>query len=208
MKKGLIVLFVVVVLMAATSMVQAGTYVDINVNGNTADWVGIDPIDTDADDVDNNDVDWMAGYLANNDTNLFIREDVVGEISASESNIYIIYIDIDQKPETGFNGGWWTTMGAEYRIYTDAWNKGIIQSWAGTEGQGHDNWNNTQPVSVAWVGSSIEYGINMSLLGNDTDFNVLWRTIPGDDAMNYYTGGIIGYSVATSPAKKSSQNNP
>jgi len=165
MKKLLIVLFVMVTLMASASFAKA-EYATITLDGNTVDWAGISAIGTDdPNDTGNGNYDLLSAYMANNDSDLFLRLDVANYIDISAGNSYQLWIDADNKSTTGFigAGGTWA-FGADYRLYMDKWYIGLQ---AHTGSQTSDTWQypSSLEAMVSWDAGVLEMQTALSNMG-------------------------------------------
>lgn len=170
----------------------------IIVDGNPSDWLGIEPLATDGQDMVDADSDLKAVYAVNDKNYLYLRLDVYGHINPF-GHWYVIYLDTDQDNNTGFTYGWWAT-GADYRVYLDEWNMGLQQFMYGA--QCYDNWGwngqlyqmKTTDIQCSWdyTAGILEVKIPRADIGETQDneaTNILWR-LYGDDSAPYYTGTV------------------
>lgn len=226
MKKGLIVLFVAVVLMAVTSIAQAGYVTNITLDGqNTSnEWDSITPVIDNTDttsvggDITGN-TNWTKGYQANNLMQLFLRGDVLGTINTTQGAgyAYIAYIDADNNKTTGYTNGWWD-VGAEYKAYIDPWNRngvnggGLLLGYIGSGS--NDTWAwlghptaTAKRISDGENGSIVEMALNLSDLGITTGSTIglLYRATLsvspyGDDAIREFNQQV-SYTIADAPSQ-------
>ena len=120
MKKVLIsFLLGFLILVSAIAVVNATT---INIDGDMADWAGVEPILTDhLGDGDLNE-DILSCYVTNDGSNLYFRIDVAGTVIPNTGGgeetllgppFYMVALDVDQNSETGIPIG---DIGAEYFV--------------------------------------------------------------------------------------------
>jgi len=140
-----------------------GYYANISINGNFSDWADIPVFYTDpTGDVAEADYDCEIYKTANNRSSLFLYYEMRGTITAFGWP-YQTFVDSDNDPLTGFNGGW-MTHGYDYLIQ-GSWyfpfNGGTNQSlWS---------WDTSATVygSHAFTGNKVELNVPRSAFGEE-----------------------------------------
>ena len=180
-------------------------FADINTDGLTSDWAGISPIlvDPTAD----HEIDWAGTttnnppyditdiYMANNESNLFVRIDFLGDVDVPPSE-YTLFIDSDTNTATGLTYGWWT-CGADFRSFYVDWvwlmsPTGVVQEFMGTNNanwawgwEGVENSNAFNGVICIASNNVIELEIPRNYINVSNDFDLISSIFNAKDAVNY-----------------------
>ena len=136
----------------------------IVVDGQTADWSGLNYFASDPDDVSgaNNQIDWLKVAVAHSPQKVYLayhnRQNVDPNNSAGN---YIpwgwqAYIDTDNDASTGFDLG---VIGADYLIEGN-----VVQRYTGTGGSW--SWQVVEKANLKYNGSSVELSFNRGAIGN------------------------------------------
>ncbi len=166
------------------------TATGIWIDGSTSDWSSAELYDDDSNaDGGGGDSDIDAVYVTHTDNSLYVRVDVVGSYDPSTVT-YILYLDTDDNRSTGFNAGWWTACGADYRIVHDAGNDGTV--WSHTGAQSSDTWNLVGGPVANVYGSPMELRIPVADLGISIPQNiaVLARGGAGDGSPEFGAAAV------------------
>lgn len=147
--------------------------------------VGGHPYEEEIDDVTNINYDLKNLYIANDDTYLYFRITVKGSITMEGLGLphYIIYLDTDIDPSTGFNGGGGWAVGADYRITNDE-NNWYLESHKFYPGPPSPNpnadyWNYeefTITSDTGRSGSELEIRVERTAVDDGCRVNVLFYT--------------------------------
>ena len=113
----------------------------LTIDGNLSDWAGLTSFGLDGDDIStaNAQVDWLEGWMAHDDQNLYLAYENDGPINTATWWPWAVYLDTDTNTGTGFKIN--NAMGADYLF--DGWS---IYRYTGTG----SNW------SWAYVASNIQ----------------------------------------------------
>jgi hypothetical protein len=113
----------------------------LTIDGNLSDWAGLTSFGLDGDDINtaNAQVDWLEGWMAHDDQNLYLAYENDGPINTATWWPWAVYLDTDTNTSTGFKIN--NAMGADYLF--DGWS---IYRYTGTG----SNW------SWAYVSSNIQ----------------------------------------------------
>jgi len=115
--KKVLVFFLLGVLLL-TSIIAFVEATTIIMDGDVADWAGVEPIVIDPlGDGKEDDEDILSCYVTNDDSNLYFRMDVAGSIIPNTEDggppYYMVALDVDRDPDTGTPVG---DIGAEYFV--------------------------------------------------------------------------------------------
>lgn len=104
----------VLLLASIIAFVEATTII---MDGDVADWAGVEPIVTDPLGDGKDDEDILSCYVTNDGSNLYFRMDVAGSIIPQTGEggppYYMVALDVDRNPATGMSIG---DIGAEYLV--------------------------------------------------------------------------------------------
>ena len=153
-----------------------GIALEINRDGDLSDWPAGHFVVTDPDDISgaNNLIDIREIHLTVQNNNLWVG--YVNEGPVIFNWAYLIYIDADKNPATGYQVG---EIGAEYIL-----EENMLQLYTGT---GTDwLWQLTAVVSPAIVGDTVELSIPLSAFGGSNAVRMLFI----GDNLAYEPNGI------------------
>lgn len=138
----------------------------VTLDGNLADWVGVNPIVNDPADMADT-VDILALYARVADAKLYLA--MRNESAISQLNYgFSWYLDTDQNPQTGFS---MFSIGADYLL-----EGGLLYKFAGTT-PGSWDWSAVGAVPSAVQGNTAEFMIDPALLGGSSSFDLIfWGT--------------------------------
>ena len=148
-------------------------YKEINIDGNFSDWNDVPVFYTDpTGDVAETDYDCVNYKVANDGASLFLYYELEGNVTAFGWP-YQTFVDSDNNPATGFNGGW-MTHGYDYLI----------------QGSWYFPFNGASQADWAWDTSATVYGSH-AVSGNKVELNVP-RGVFGDEIVLL---GMFGTNV-------------
>jgi len=187
---------------------SGGTYANITIDGNTADWASVPVAYTDEDGVNNpGGVDFQNVYLANDANYLYVRFTLQQPADPiSYYNTYI-WLDGDNNNATGFNPFGNPNFGSSLMIIDDqayqqtggGWNEGTLTSadvaygaasLPGTDFEFRIS-RNVTGVSGASTG--------VPLLGNTIQVQLGTDSLNGDSLPSWGNYGALSYTFAAVP---------
>jgi hypothetical protein len=188
---------------------SAGTYANITIDGNTADWAGVPVAYTDEDGVNNpGGVDFQNVYLANDNNYLYIRFTLQQPADPiSYYNTYI-WLDGDNNSATGFNPFGNPNFGASLMIIDDqayqetggGFNEGTLAN--ADVAYGADSLPGTDfefRIARDVIGvSGASAGVPL-LPGNTIEVQLGSSSLNGDSLPSWGNYGALSYTFATVP---------
>lgn len=184
-------------LLSTLFLTQFNTFVKasspIIVDGDPSDWAGITPIISDlSGDTPYGVADVKDVYMTWDATNLYVRIDVYGNISATAGD-YNVDLDTDMNATTGAD--WWADIGTDYRLNVYA-GKSFLRKWTGLPFP--ENWETTiVDLPEAYSGSILETSVPLSAINFSGEMDVVVGCSPIDVApQDTYINYTVGTHVA------------
>ena len=162
----------------------------IVIDGNNADWSGLDRFDADPNDASGN-IDWQDVAFAHNNQMFYLNYANHGNIDPDNSSgTYMawgwqVFIDIDKQANTGYQVG---AIGADYLIEGNQ-----LQKYTGTGSNW--SWNSITAATTQYSGGIAELSLARSQLGNPDSIRVL------------FTGDSSSYAGSGTDLYPNGQNN-
>lgn len=159
----------------------------LTVDGNLADWSALTSFGTDPNDVSgsSNLLDWLEGWMAHNDTTLYLAYRNDGNISLSWGQN--VYLDTDSNFSTGFNNGGYFPVGAEYLIQA-----GYLYQYTGNGSTW--SWSYVGDLTTVVSGSQAEFSLPRSWIGNPATMDLFFLgenvAYSGGSTEDYYPDGV------------------
>jgi hypothetical protein len=132
--KGILIVLLATCVLARH--VSAGTYANITIDGNTADWAGVPVAYTDATG-DASPIDIATIQLANDNNNLYLRLTYGTAVNPNSGSGVFLAVDNDNNPATGFDVYGLGLVGAEAGWQNDfpfAQSNGVFNTGGGITG--------------------------------------------------------------------------
>jgi len=168
--------------------IRSNQVTSMTIDGEIADWVGLNPFANDPDDVFgvNNPLDWIAMAMAHDTSNIYFMFRNDGPFSLSWG--HAMRIDVDGNSSTGFRGfDNAAPIGADYLIEG---NNIHAYTGAGTDW----SWSYVGTATSALQADILEFAVPRSMLGNPTNLRVYLQASNepfGGTAVDYYPDKAI-----------------
>lgn len=150
----------------------------LTVDGDLSDWSGLASFGPDPNDVSgtSNLLDWLEGWLAHDDTNLYLAFRNDGPISLSWG--HNLYLDTDGNADTGFHYGGLYAIGADYLIQL-----GDLYQYTGNGSSW--SWQYIGALTTVVSGNQAEFSLPRAWIGSPTNLRL------------FFLGENVAYSGGT-----------
>ena len=159
---------------------------NISIDGSLADWAALDSFGVDGNDINMaaSRADYIEGWMAHNDNNLFIAYQNDGAISTGTWWPWQTYLDTDRNSNTGYQIG--NGVGAEYVVQGRD-----LYRYFGTG----TNWAWTYVASAIYSvnGNIVEMSFPRSALGGTSKLNAIMKTRNGIFTGDYSLASVDSY---------------